>query len=336
MTAKSSNTCKREHTRIGARLLKIHQAIRGNKFPSLDKLKEIVERDTRTVRRDLQKLREDYDAPLVYDRAKNGYRYRDPLWDFDFNFTEGELLAFFIAERALKTMKQDKVAVQLRTALAKLTARLPEQVSIKPSTILEAMTHQSLPHVEIEMEMLNKLFHAAYEKRTIEIIYHSQHRNQTMKRKIDVLHLHNFAGDWYAIAFDHLRGEVRDFHIGRIKKLEHTQDYFDPPANWNQEEHLRRGFYMTRGGRKTKVQIIFDEYQSRWMRERQKFHPDEEREDLPDGSMRLTFSIGSNGLEAVARFCLAYAGHFRVEEPAALKKIIREKLEKALAQNFPV
>jgi hypothetical protein len=90
---------------------------------------------------------------------------------------------------------------------------------------------------------------------------------------------------------------------------------------------------MTRGGRLTTVSIVFDAYQARWIRERQTFHVDEQREDLPNGGLRLSFPVGRNGLEAVARFCLAYAGHCRAEKPAALRQLIRERLQRALAQH---
>ncbi len=85
-----------------------------------------------------------------------------------------------------------------------------------------------------------------------------------------------------------------------------------------------------RGGRLVTVEIHFDEFQAQWIRERQFFHPDERREDLPDGSLRLSFNIGEKGLEAVARFCLTYAGHCRAEKPEKLREIVREKLLKGL------
>jgi hypothetical protein len=83
----------------------------------------------------------------------------------------------------------------------------------------------------------------------------------------------------------------------------------------------------------TTVSIVFDAYQARWIRERHTFHVDEQREDLPNGGLRLAFPVGSNGLDAVARFCLAYAGHCRAEKPAALRKLIRERLQQGLGQR---
>lgn len=272
--------------------------------------------------------------PRSSSTAHGGFRYRKPGWILPpYNFDEGELLAFFTAEHALRATGHAPEAILLRAALAKLAAFLPPEISINLATLGEALTFQQLPHVTVRPETLHTLARAAAERRTVSFSYHSQHRNQKTEREANVLLLHNFAGDWYAIAFDHLRRAVRDFHAGRMTRLILTERYFDPPANWQPGDYLRRGFHMIRGGRITTVSLVFDPYQARWMRECQTFHPDEQREDLPDGSLRLSFPVGRNGLEAVARFCLAYAGHCRAERPAALRNLIRERLTQALAAH---
>src|SRR5205085_1331860 len=140
------------------------------------------------------------------------------------------------------------------------------------ATLGEALTFQPIPHVLAEPATLQTLARAAAERRTIALDYHSQHRNEQTQREADVLLLHNFAGDWYAIAYDHLRREVRDFHAGRIQRLALTAKYFDPPAGWNADDYIHRGFFMMRGGRITTVAIVFDSYQARWMKERIAFH----------------------------------------------------------------
>jgi predicted DNA-binding transcriptional regulator YafY len=317
-----------------SRLKQIHEEISTGRYPTTRTLAELLERSERTIKRDLSFMRDQLDAPLIYDHARRGWRYGEPGWALPpMKFNEGELLAFFTAAEVLRATGHAPEAVLLRAALAKLAAFLPAEVSVNLATLAEALTFQPLPHVAVEPETLQTLARAAAERRTVSFDYHSQHRNEDTHREANVLLLHNFAGDWYAIAFDHLRGEVRDFHAGRIKRLTLTANYFDPPADWNANEYLRRGFYMMRGGRATTVQIIFDSYQARWMKERIAFHPDERREDLPDGGLRLTFPIGRNGLDAVARFCLAYAGHCRAERPAALRRIIRDRLTCALEQH---
>lgn len=334
MSFSNGQSSARVHTRALSRLQQIHQEISAGHFPNARSLARLLERSDRTIKRDLQFMRDQLGAPLVFDRVRKGWRYRKPGWALPpVEFNEGELLAFFTAAEVLRATGHAPEVILLRAALAKLAAFLPSEINVSAATLGEALTFQPLPHVIVEPATLQALARAAAEHRTISLDYYSQHRNEQTHREADVLLLHNFAGDWYAVAYDHLRREVRDFHAGRIRRLSLTTKYFDPPANWNADDYLRRGFFMMRGGRITTVSIVFDSYQARWMKERIAFHPAERREDLSDGSLRLTFPVGRDGLDAVARFCLAYAGHCRAERPAALRKLIRERLTKALTDH---
>ena len=326
-------TLPRVHLRAFARLQRIHDIISSGCHPSIQELAECIERHPRTIKRDIRMLREDFNAPIVYDRRNKGFRYSAPGWQLPpAHFSEGELLAFFTAHHVLQALGQKPEAMLLQNALAKLAAFLPDHIALNPVMLSAALTFQPMPYVAVEPHLLRMITRAATEWRTLFMQYYSQHRNEITERCIDVLHLHNFAGDWYAIAFDHLRQEIRDFHIGRIKELRETDSFFTPPPGWNADDHLSRGFFMMRGGRLTTVSLVFDGYQARWIRERRTFHVNEQREELPDGSLRLTFPVGRNGLDAVARFCMAYAGHCRVEKPAALRQLVRERLQEALAQ----
>jgi predicted DNA-binding transcriptional regulator YafY len=125
-------------------------------------------------------------------------------------FSEGELLAFFTAHHVLHTLAQKPEATLLQHALATLGAFLPQQVISNPNMIRGALTFEATPHVMVEPYLLQTLTTAALEQRTLSVQYYSQHRNELTERKIDVLHLHNFTGDWYAIAFDHWSQEVRE------------------------------------------------------------------------------------------------------------------------------
>ncbi|MDQ3134909.1 MAG: WYL domain-containing protein, partial [Acidobacteriota bacterium] len=302
MTSSPPLTSTRVHLRALSRLFRIHQEIAARRYPTAGALAALLELSERTIKRELQRMRDDFGAPLVFDRARNGWRYSEPGWEPPpITINEGDLLAFFVAEQTLRAAGHTPEAALVRQSLTKLATLLPEHVSINLNTLGDALTFEQPPHVIIAASTLQTLTRAAGERRTLAFDYHSQHRNELTHRRADVLHLHHFAGDWYAISFDHLRGDIRDFHTGRITNLRETTDYFDPPPAWNRDAYLRRGFSMTRGGRSTTVSVVFDAYQARWMRERHSFHPDEQRQELPDGSLRLSFPVGRNGLDAVAR-----------------------------------
>ncbi len=308
----------------------LREIIASGDYLTAGRISERMEVSVRTVKRYLDNLRE-CGAPLENDRKKGGYYFADPFWQLPpMQLSEGDLLAFFVAEQALKSAGQTAEAVQLRKSLSRLASFLPNAVSINLTALASGVSFQNLPFAAAPPDTLRLLTESAVNGRTITFDYYSPHNREHTSRRAGVLLLHNFIGDWFAVCFDKNKSDTRDFHAGRMSNVKLTGETFEAPAGWNAEEYLKTGFYMMRGGRLITVEIHFDEFQAQWIRERQSFHPDERREDLPDGSLRLSFSIGEMGLEAVARFCLTYAGHCRAEKPEKLKEIVRKKLLKGL------
>ena len=63
-----------EKVRIN-RVLMIDEAIRFGSYPSIAKLAEKAEVNERTIERDIEYLRNMYEAPIEYDRTRRGYYY---------------------------------------------------------------------------------------------------------------------------------------------------------------------------------------------------------------------------------------------------------------------
>lgn len=313
------------------RLRSIDRELAGSAFPNAGRLASLLGVTARTVKRDIAFMRDELGAPIKFSRRRGGYFYALEGWRLPpVRLGEGDLLAFFIAENALRQTGHTAESLKLKHALTRLASLLPEEVSINLATLGENVSFQNLPFLSADPQILQRIAQSAASQETIEFEYYSPHKRERSQRRADVHLLHNFMGDWYAIAYDYLRDDFRDFHVGRISNLRETGQSFELRKNWHADDYLRRGFFMMRGGRLTTVEIHFDAYQAQWIRERQFFHPDERREDLPDGSLRLSFKIGEKGLEAVARFCLTYSGNCRVEKPAKLRELVREKLQKGL------
>lgn len=324
----------RVYLRAFARVSDIHKAVASNTFPTVAELARSLEVNERTIKRDLAVLRDELGAPLKFDRRKKGFVYSVEGWALPLQrLSEGELLAFFIAENALKLTGQTAQALQLKSSLSKIATLLPDEVSIDIALIAENVRFQNVPFLSADPKLLQTVANASIGQQTIEFDYYSPHKQEKTHRRADVYLLQNFAGDWYASSFDHERKGYRDFHIGRMSNLRLTNSFFARRDDWNTDAYLGAGFSMTRGGRLTTVTILFDAYQAQWIRERKHFHPSETREELSGGGLRLSFKAGENALEAVARFCLTYAGHCRVEKPSRLRKIVKQKLERALAMH---
>lgn len=336
----NKNKAQKKHSaeRISAvqfrRLFGLHQLLANQKYPNTKELAERFEISKRTVRRDIALMRDGFNAPIKYNVKHGGFGYTHPHWEMPLvPLTEGELLAFFIATIALQGKGSTDEDERLRKAVAKIAVSLPEEISVNLSFLFESTSFQAPPHVLVAGRLLDQLRQAITEREIVSFDYHTPGKPVAKNRRVEPLLLHNHEGSWYIIAFDYKHQKPITFHTGRIKNLKNTGDFFTERKSFNKDEYFDEGFAMYRGGKLTEVEIIFDEHQAKWIRERNRYQMQETREELSDGGMKLKFVIGENGLEAVARFCLQYAGNFVAVKPEGLRQMIKEKLEKALSQH---
>jgi predicted DNA-binding transcriptional regulator YafY len=78
------------------------------------------------------------------------------------------------------------------------------------------------------------------------------------------------------------------------------------------------------------VEVEFDPQQARYARERT-FHLTQQRQELPDGGLRLTVETTEAALEQVARWLMQYGPQARALRPPALCAMLRKQLRRAAA-----
>ena len=333
MSDKTTSTRAPRRTYLHAyeSLRRLCAEIQRGRYPTKAALAAAVGRKPRTVQNYLKALVNYFDAPLEFDRIKNGWHFTDPAWRLPaIALTQGELISFFAAERMLRRLGATSEVQLARSALRRLAALLPQEVVVDLGALEDAISFASEPVLDVSPEVLRQLATAAMHRQTLHIHYYSQYRAEDSERDVDVLLLHNSLGEWYAICYDHRRQEMRDFHAGRILRLSETHRTFTPPADWDPQTYLQRGFGMFRGGQDVVVEIEFDAEQARYARERT-FHPTQQRQDLPDGRLRLTFETTEAALEQVARWLMQYGPQARALRPAELCDMMRQKLTSAAA-----
>lgn len=329
-SGQSSHSEKRVHQRALFRLHRLCEEIQRRRFPTKAMLAAALEMNPRTIQRDLAALRHDYKAPLEFDRAHRGFYFSDPKWRLpNLTLTEGELLSFFIAERMLRRLSEATEVQLVRGALNNLAALLPQEVSVDLTALEQAISFAPEPAADVSPETLRRLTEAATHRETLRIEYFSPYHNERTAREVNVLLVHNWIGEWYAICWDPGKQAYRDFHAGRISNIARTRRHFEPPPDWNPQEYLKKGFGMFRGGRDVTVEIEFDAFQSRYARER-KFHETEKQKQLKDGRLRLTFETTEAALEQVARWLMQYGEHAVALRPAKLREMMKERLQRTM------
>lgn len=315
-----------ERLAIFARIFWINNQLLANRFPNAQTIAAHFEVNEKTARRTLEFMRDQLQLPIEYSQKRRGFYFSEPSYPLPvINITEGELIALMLAEKLARAYRGTAIERLIEQAFGKVLTALSDVLSIDLNALSEAYSFEASPTSDIDTETVRLIGQAITGRRTLEMTYFTAGRGELSDRRINPLHLRSYLGDWYVIAFDHRRGGIRDFHVGRIRRLRLTEETFEPPDGFDKDEYLKTGFAMIRGGEPIDVEMIFDEYQSRWMRERGKYHATEAREELADG--RLCLRMRVSALDGVKRFVMQYGARVEVTKPAELRELICAELE---------
>lgn len=300
------------------RIIEIDRQVRAGLYPNAVSLARELEVSERTIYQDRQFLLDRLGAPLAYDRRRGGWYYTDPTWVLpSVLITEGELLAFFLSMEAARRFLGTPFETPLRSAVAKITSSLKAPVDVSLDELRRCYAFASPPALGVREEFLLDLHKAIQEQRQVLIHYYTASRGCWQERVVDPYHLYNRGGDWYLIAFDHLRKAFRIFHTGRVDRWEVLSSEYNRDSGFCLEKWLEQAFQLERGEETVDVAIRFDAYQARYIRER-RWHPTQEVEELPDGSLILRFRAG--GLSEVKRWVMGYGSHAEVLAPESLRE----------------
>src|SRR3954462_9180174 len=113
-----------------ARILVIDETLRAESWPNARTLGKRLEVHPRTIRRDIEYLRDQLKAPIEFDPKRNGYHYTETTYRLPLlQFTEGELVALFLGEQLLRQYRGTAYGPDLALAFAKITAALDAPIS---------------------------------------------------------------------------------------------------------------------------------------------------------------------------------------------------------------
>ncbi len=322
-TAKDQQS--REHVRHLVRVFWIDQQIRASRYPNSTTIAAHFEVSPKTAQRTLEFMRDQLRMPLEYQAERRGWYYTEPHYGLPaIELTEADLVTILLTEKLARQYRGTAIGRQVELAFTKVLKALTGTISIDLQALSDACTFETAVTTELDPQLFTRIGLAVRDSKTIEVKYFTASRGELTQRRVDPLHLRNSRGDWYLIAWDHQRGAVRDFLVSRIKQLDITAERFTRPEAFDLDQYLSSGFGMIRGQDQHRVEIVFDEYQSRWIRELSPFHPTEEREELPDG--RLILRMVVTALDGVKRFVLQYGMHATVISPPQLRELLRAEI----------
>jgi proteasome accessory factor B len=313
------------------RMLRIHQELQSKKFPNAGTLGRQLEISTKTVHRDVEFMRERLGLPLEWNSAKNGYYYARPVTNFPtMHFTEGELVALVVAEKALQQYRGTTFEKPLLSAIKKMEESLPDTISLSLSDVDQAISFRTSAEQILDLEVFDALAKATAAQKQIEFAYRKPGQNKTEQRRVDPYHLANINGEWYLFAYDHLRKDIRTFVPARIKLIKQTGKTFSRVAGFSLEQRLRNSFGVHSGKDKFDVVIRFNEKAADYIREK-RWHDSQELKEMKGRGVELRMKLSS--LAEVERWVLSWGGNATVVKPAELAQSVRQAAKRILGSR---
>ena len=313
------------------RIIRIDQELRANRYPTRQDLINILREEwgetvtERTIYDDFALLRDRLGAPIEFSEEHGGYAYTDPTYALPAIYvTEGELMGLFIGQEIIQRYLGTPFEAPLRSAIDKIAEYLPDQVKLDLNQAKDYFTFEPGAIVAVQPGLMEDLHRASRVRKKVRIHYYTAGRDEWNERTVCPHHLYNTGSDQYLFAYDELRGQMRNFHLGRIDRWEVLDETFERQPDFSAEEWMASAFQVERGEEIANVVIRFDEYQARYIRERRWHESQEPLEELPDGGVILRFSSG--GLDEVKRWVMQYGSHAEVLAPEKLRTVVAEEV----------
>ena len=306
--------------------MQIHREIVAGKFPNATSLGQLLGVSAKTARSYVALMADIFGVNPLYDEFRHGYYYPQAQKTALIpHLREDEVAAVFLIEQAARDLAGSPIQKVLESVLSKLALMLPANCNVTLDDIGGALSLRmdrgaSLEHRD--QETLTTLYGALLKRRCVGIVYEAPGQKDPTRRTIDPIHLTRCEGQWYLVAYCHLRAEIRTFVPARMRDVRVLGQTFERPAQFDPREHFRSAFGIAAGKDVREVAIRFAPAVAVLIRERT-WHPTQAFSELPDGSLRMTLSC-SQGAELQA-WILSWGEQAVVEKPVDLIQKIHDR-----------
>ncbi len=311
------------------RLYSYRTLLTGRRAVPRDEILKKLEISPATFKRDLSKLRDRLNIPVVFDRDLGGYRLDTTdvrqelpgLW-----FSQDEVLALLTIQNMLEQMEPGLLGPKLKP----LQERLDEMLKAQGLTAATLAQRVRLVHAgkrRLKLKCFELIAKATLERKKIKINHFNRQTGKTVERIISPQQLIHYRENWYVDAWCHLRKEVRSFAIDAIPECEPLNEDAKELDTELLRKSMQSGYGIFGGEANEVARLKFTPERARWVK-REEWHPEQKATDLPDGAYVLEFPY-SDERELLGDI-LKHGPAVEVLAPACLNKAVIESIKKMI------
>ncbi len=304
------------------RMMRIHRKIEDREYPNCTKMSAEFEVSVRTLKRDIEFMRDRLELPIAFDVPKNGYFFTKSVPHFPrVPLTEREIVGLFVAQKTIAQYQGTSLQPVLDSAFRKMTAQLDDSVQFSLDGVDEVMSIRPFAPGDAELETFEILTRAVRERRVVRFVYRKHGEQKQLQKCVHPYRVAYVNNQWTLFARDPKAGAlVRKFILARLSKPELSAEKFSVSERFDLDKELSGSLGVFKGKDDYEVVVEFDAWGADDVRGRL-WHPSQELTDHPGGG--LTLKMRLNSLEEVERWVLGYGRHATVVGPAELRERVR-------------
>lgn len=319
------------------RFYRIEMLIKSRGGVNFETLMDEIEVSRATLKRDLQYLRDRMDAPIVYDRFDNLYRFDVEAGGADEPtpqlpgvwFSESEILALLTMHQLIDGLDAGGM---LGRHLQPMQDKLNGMLGASASESRELMRRVKIANPArrpVSSRWFEAVGSALLKRRRLEIVYFTRAKQSESRREVSPQRLIHYRNTWYLDAWCHQSDGLRRFALDAVRSARVLDSRAKDVALKTVEAELDGGYGIFSGKAIQWATLVFTPEAAQWV-ELEEWHPRQTLRKLADGSleMRVPYADATE----LAMDILRHGPQVKVAAPVALARQVAQHLREAAAQ----
>lgn len=316
------------------RFYRIDRLLQGGLSVSFAKLREALDNiSPAQLKRDIQYMRDRFNAPIEYDRDTNGYRFGKPLagpryalpglW-----FSASEIYALLTMQNLLENVQPGLLEAHTRPLLDRLNTIVgkgehsADEVRKRVRVLHLAARAPKLAYFEV-------IAQGVLQRRRLKIRHWNRQRNDETERDVSPQRLVHYRDNWYLDAWCHKAGDVRSFAIDAIRAAELLDDKAKEIPKAELDQILKSGYGIFAGKVVTWAKLRFTPERARWVAN-EAWHEEQKTRFEPDGSYVLEVPYADD--RELVMDILKFGPDVEVLDPPVLRRRVADLHRKAASR----
>jgi predicted DNA-binding transcriptional regulator YafY len=283
-----------------------------------------------TFKRDLEYMRSRLNAPIVWDRDENAYRFeegragRGPRYELPgLWFTPTEAQALLTLEHLIESLEPALLGAHVKPLKARLAALLSsgdrsvEEVRKRIRVIPFGARRHRPKHFEL-------IASAVIGRHRLGLSYYNRMKDEATERQVSPQRLVHYRNNWYLDAWCHLRNDLRSFSLDAIRDVAIAGGKVKDVSDTELDETLAASYGIFSGRKVQWATLRFTPARARYV-SLEEWHPKQRARWEKDG--RYVLEVPFSSEKELLMDLLKFGPEVEVLAPGSLRESVRAVAE---------